>query len=338
MKVTTIGLDLAKNVFQVHGVNARGKVMVRRQLKRNQMREYFAKLPPCRVGLEACGGAHYWGRELLKLGHEVKVMSPQFVKPYVKSGKSDKNDAEAICEAVTRPTMRFVALKGVEHQDLQTLHRVRQRLIESRTALVNQIRGLLLEYGIPIEKRITKVRARLPEILEDAANGLTDATRALFADLAEELRGLDQRTAICDKRLARAHAANPLCQKLAQVEGVGPVTATAFFAAVGDARHFKNGRQCAAFLGLVPRQHSSGGRERLLGISKRGDKYLRTLLIHGARAVLIRAPTKTDPRSRWINAVKDRRGHNIAAVALANKNARILWALMVGQEEYWRAA
>ena len=337
MKVTTVGLDLAKNVFQVHGVNARGKAVMRRQLKRAQVREYFANLAPCLVGMEACGGSHYWGRELTKLGHTVKLMAAQFVKPYVKGGKNDRNDAEAICEAVGRPNMAFVAIKGVEHQDLQGLHRIRQRLIQERTALVNQTRGLLAEYGIVIAQRVNQVRRALPVILEDGDNGLSGFGRELFADLYEQLVASDQRVEAYDQRIARAHRANPLCLKLAQVEGVGPVTATAFVAAVGDARQFANGRQCSASLGLVPRQHSSGGKTVLLGISKRGDRYLRTLLIHGARAVLKGSAKKTDARSCWLNAVRERRGHNVAAVALANKNARILWALTVGQEAYRRA-
>lgn len=338
MKITTIGLDLAKNVFQVHGVDAHGKVVVRKKLRRGQVREYFAKLPPCLVGMEACGGAHYWARELTKLGHTVKLMSPQFVKPYVKSNKNDANDAEAICEAVARPNMRFVPAKGIEHQDLQAVHRIRQRLIEERTSLVNQIRGLLAEYGIVIGKGITQARVGLPVILEDGENGLTGCGRELFNALREELIDVDERIAAFDKRIAAVHAANPLSQKLAKVEGVGAMTATAFLAAVVDAKQFANGRQCAAWGGLVPRQDSSGGKTVLLGISKRGDRYLRTLLIHGARAVLRTSGEKTDARSQWLNGVEARRGHNVAAVALANKNARILWALAAGDEAYRVAA
>jgi len=337
-KVATVGLDLAKNVFQVHGVDGHGKVVVRRQLRRAQVREYFAKLPPCLVGMEACGGAHYWARELTALGHTVKLMSPQFVKPYVKSNKNDANDAEGICEAVARPTMRFVPAKGVEHQDLQAVHRIRQRLIEERGALVNQIRGLLAEYGIVLGQGIHQVRAGLPVILEDGANGLTGYGRELFNALRDELRATDERIAGFDQRIAAVHAAHPLSQKLAQVEGVGPMSATAFLAAVVDAKQFANGRQCAAWMGLVPRQASSGGKTVLLGISKRGDRYLRTLLIHGARAVLRASEKKTDARSRWLNGVQARRGHNVAAVALANKNARILWALAAGEEAYRVAA
>jgi transposase len=337
-KVTTVGLDLAKNVFQVHGVDKQGKTIVRRKLRRGQVREYFAKLPPCLVGMEACGGAHYWARELSALGHTVKLMSPQFVKPYVKSNKNDANDAEGICEAVARPTMRFVAIKGIEHQDLQAVHRIRQRLIEERTAVVNQVRGLLAEYGIVIGKGINQVRAGLPVILEDGENDLTGFARELFNALREELIAVDERIAGFDRRIAAVHAANSLSQKLAEVEGVGPMTATAFLAAVVDAKQFANGRQCAAWIGLVPRQDSSGGKTVLLGISKRGNCYLRTLLIHGARSVLRASGNKTDGRSRWLNGVEARRGHNVAAVALANKNARILWALAAGEETYRVAA
>jgi transposase len=234
--------------------------------------------------------------------------------------------------------MRFVPAKGIEHQDLQAVHRIRQRLIEERTALVNQIRGLLAEYGIVMGKGINQARAGLPVILEDGENGLTGYGRELFNALREELIEVDERIAGFDKRIAAVHAANPLSQKLAEVEGVGPMTATAFLAAVVDARQFANGRQCAAWVGLVSRQDSSGGKTVLLGITKRGDRYLRTLLIHGARAVLQRSGEKTDARSRWLNGVEARRGHNVAAVALANKNARILWALAAAQEPYRKAA
>ena len=242
------------------GVDAHGKVVVREAAAARTGAGVLAKLPPCVIGMEACGSAHYWARELMKLGHTVKLMAPQFVKPFAKSGKNDRNDAEGICEAVARPNMRFVAIKGVEHQDLQAVHRVRQRLIEERTALANQIRGLLAEYGIVIPKGISQVRLAVPLILEDPDNGLTGLGRELFANLYEQLAALDEHVAEYDKRINRIHGANALSQKLARVEGVGPLIATTFLGAVVDAKQFRNGRQCGAWLSLVPRQHSSGER------------------------------------------------------------------------------
>ena len=339
MDITTLGIDLAKNVFQLHGVDENGAVALRKRLSRNKLLAFVANLPGCVIGLEACGGAHYWAREISKLGHEVRLMSPQYVKPYVKTNKNDYNDAEGICEAVARPNMHFVAVKNTEQQDLQAMHRVREGLMKDRTALVNQTRGLLAEYGIVVAQGVHKLRGELPLILEDAQNQLSARGRELFAELYERLVGLDARIGEADARLQRVFEDNELCRRLAQVEGVGVLTATALVAAVGDAKVFKNGRQMAAWLGLVPRQHSSGeNKERLLGISKRGDRYLRMLLVHGARSVVYRADNKEDARSRWVSQVKARRGVNRACVALANKNARILWALMAHEEGYRQVA
>lgn len=321
MNVTTLGIDLAKNVFQLHGVNRHGKTALTKRVTRAKLRETVATIPRCLIGMEACAGSHYWARELGKLGHTVKLMAPQFVKPYVKSNKNDARDAEAICEAVSRPHMRFVSVKAVEQQDIQAVHR---------------IRGLLAEYGLIIPLKRNAVSQQLARILEDADNGLTAAARELVADLSEELQGLGHALDKYDAKIERLFKANPVCRRLAQVEGVGPVTATALVAA-GDAKAFQNGRQMAAWLGLVPRQYGSGGKNVLLGISKRGDTYLRTLLIHGARAAVAAAKRKQDARSRWINTLAARRGANIAAVALANKNARILWALMARGEAYRKA-
>lgn len=337
MNVTTLGIDLAKNVFQLHGVNRHGKTVLAKKITRARLRETVANLPPCLIGMEACASSHYWGRELEKLGHAVRLIAPQFVKPYVKSNKNDAADAEAICEAVARPGMRFVPAKTVAQQDIQAVHRIRERRVKERTALLNQIRGLLAEYGLVIPLKRNAVSQALPRILEDADNGLTALAREFVADLYEELRSLGHAVGAYDAKIERLFKANPVCQRLAQVEGVGPVTATALVAA-GDAKAFQNGRQMAAWLGLVPRQHSSGGKQTLLGISKRGDTYLRTLLIHGARSAVAAAKRKSDARSRWINAIAARRGANVAAVALANKNARVLWALMARGEEYRTAA
>jgi transposase len=326
MKFTAIGLDIAKNVFHVYGITEAGEI-VKKALRRKQVLEYFAQVEPGVVGLESCGSAHFWARELAKLGHEAKLINPRLVKPYVKGNKNDFNDAEAIFEAVTRPNMRFVAVKTVEQQDLQVLHRIRQSLVASRTALVNQIRGLLSEYGIVIGKGINQVRKSLPEILEDGENGLTALGRELFAERYDQLKELDRQISEQDQRIERLAQQNALSRRLIEIPGIGPVTATAVAADIGEGKPYRNGRDYAASLGIVPRQHSSGGKSQLLGISKRGNRYLRTLLIHGARAVLNTLERKTDPLSRWLKALKQRRGANIAAVALANKNARIIWAL-----------
>jgi transposase len=334
MNVTTIGLDIAKNVFQVHGVDGKGKVVVRRSLKRGQVLAFFANLEACVIGLEACAGAHYWARELEKLGHTVRLISPQFVKPYVKGNKNDKNDAEAICEAVGRPNMRFVPVKSTESQDILALHRVRSGLVKERTARANRLRGLLGEYGIVIGQGLAQVRKRLPEILEDAENGLSGLARELFADLHRQILALDREVAAYGVKLQGLYQASEPCRKIGRMPGVGPITATAAVALLGDGRAFESGRQVAAWVGLVPRQDSSGGKPKLLGISKRGDTYLRTLLIHGARSVVKTAAKKTDAQSRWINDLVKRRNKNIAAVAVANKNARAIWALLRQGEDY----
>jgi transposase len=338
MKITTIGLDIAKQVFQIHAADGEGRVVLRKRLRRNQLAAFFANLPPCVVGLEACCGAHYWVRVLNRCGHSIRLIAPQFVKPYVKSNKNDANDAEAICEAVSRPQMRFVAAKSVEQQDIQSLHRVRSRLIGSRTQLGNQIRGLLTEYGIVLPQHFSQLRRELPRVLEDATNELTALTRRLISSLYDELLSLEEKIAALDEQIVVIHRASEPCQRIAAVEGIGPLTATALVAAISDGKAFKNGRQFAAWLGLVPKQHSSGGKTRLLGISKRGDTYLRTLLIHGARSVVYRAGRKTDPRSLWIADKQRRLGTSKACVAVANKNARIVWSLIAHEVPYRRAA
>ena len=334
MPVVRIGLDLAKYVFEVHGVDEHDKAVLRKRLRRDAVSSFFANLPKCLIGMEASNGAHYWARTLKALGHEVRLISPQFVKPYVKSNKNDQNDAEAICEAVSRPSMRFVPPKSVDQLAMQAVHRIRQRLIGDRVRLVNQIRGLLSEHGIVIARDITQLRKRLAEIIGDYAEGLSELLRSLMRELHAELIELDARIRTFDLRLREIFHNSEQCQRLGKIEGVGPVTATALVAAVGDRSSFKNGREFAAWLGLVPKQQSSGGRQRLFGISKRGDRYLRTLLIHGARAALARAAGKHDPRSLWLSKLRLRRHPNVAAVALANKNARIIWAMLSGNEDY----
>ena len=271
---------------RVHGVDEQGKAVLRKQLRRNQVAAFFANLPPCLVGMEACGSAHHWARKIEQLGHTVKLMAPQFVKPYVKTNKNDAADAEAICEAVSRPQMRFVPIKNAEQQAVLALHRARQAFVKARTAQANQIRGLLGEYGIIFPQGISHITKRLPAILEDGENELPGSFRALLARLGEHLKELDRQVGELEVQIHHWHRENEASRKLEQVPGIGPITASALVATIGDANSFKNGRQLAAWLGLVPRQHSSGGKSLLLGISKRGDSYLRTLLIHGARAVI----------------------------------------------------
>ncbi|MEJ2646067.1 MAG: IS110 family transposase [Gammaproteobacteria bacterium] len=335
-QIRRIGVDLAKNVFQVHGVDSHDRVVMRRALSRAKLRESFAQLPPCRVGMEACGSAHHWAREFERLGHTVRLMAPQFVSPYRKNDKNDGNDAEAICEALGRPNMRFVPIKDAEQQALLCMHRARALLVAERTALVNQIRGLLSEYGIVVGQGVSRLRRSLPEVLEDADNGLPTLAREVFAERYSHLQGLDGRIETYDRRLSALAQQMAPARRLMQVPGVGPLTATAVVATVGDARVFRNGRQFAAWLGLVPRQHSSAGKTRLGRITKRGDAYLRTLLVHGARSVLCRPGE--DPRRRWGQALVQRRGFNKAAVALAAKQARLLWALLAHQDDYRPAA
>ena len=334
MQVVRIGLDLAKYVFEVHGVDGQGNGVIRKTLRRGSVSAFFANLPPCLVGMEASNGAHYWARVLTDLGHKVRLISPQFVAPYVKSNKNDRNDAEAICEAVGRPTMRFVPPKSPEQLAVQALHRIRQRLVRSRTKLVNQIRGILAEHGIVIARDIWRLRRALAEITGDARDDLTMLVRVLIIEAQAELIELDRRIASCDRRIRELYRTSELCQKLGEIEGVGPVTATALVAAVGDRSCFKNGRQFAAWLGLVPKQRSTGGRSRLFGISKRGDRYLRTLMIHGARAALGKVGGKQDPRSLWLGKLRQRRHPNVAAVALATKNARIVWSMLSNDAAY----
>src|SRR5215204_2557558 len=290
MDITTVGLDVAKPVFQVHGVDAHGKVVERKQLRRKEVVAYFTQLPPCAIGMEACSSGHYWARRLHGLGHQVKLMAPQFVRPYVKTNKNDARDAEAICEAVTRPSMRFVPIKTAEQQAVLALHRARQGFVKARTAQANQLRSLLTEFGIVV-----------PEV---------------------------------EQQIIQWHKNEERSRKLEKVPGIGPITASALVATIGDATAFRHGCQLAAWVGLVARQYSTGGKTRLHGISKRGDIYLRTLLIHGARSVLRVATRHTDPTATWLKDLQARRKANIAAVVLANKHARVVWALLAHDRDY----
>jgi transposase len=333
-KMSVLGIDIAKLVFHVVGMDDTGHVMLRKRIARSELRHFIAQLPPLRMGMEACGSAHDWARRFRAHGHDVKLIAPQFVKAYVKSPKNDARDAEAICEAVTRPTMRVVPIKQLEQQDLQALHRVRERLIKARTALVNEIRGLMSEYGIILPQGITKFRTLVVSKLEAEQAMLTPLSREIFWQLYDEFLAWEKRLAYYDEKLTAIGQAHPECQRLQTIPGIGPVTATALIAAISHATQFKNGRQLAAWLGLVPREHSTGGKARLLGISKRGNIYLRKLFVHGARATLRWVATMHDDRSRWLRALIARRGKNRAAVALANKNARIAWALLAHNQEY----
>lgn len=334
MHSPVVGIDLAKNVFQVHGVDEYGKVVIKRQLKRDQLVTFFANMSPRLIGMEACGGAHFWARKLQALGHTVRLMAPQFVKPYVKTNKTDAADAEAICEAVARPNMRFVPPKSGEQQAVLALHRARQSFVVARTAQANQIRGLLAEYGLVLPAGLSKVLADARRVTEDASNDLPGTFRQLIGRLLDHLDELNRQVGELEVQIQLVHRQSEASRKLEKIPGIGPITASALVATIGDAKNFNSGRQLAAWLGLVPAQSSSGGKTNLLGISKRGDTYLRTLLIHGARAALRAFSARPDPTAGWLGRLLARRHFNVAAVALANKNARIVWALLSRGRDY----
>lgn len=338
MEITRIALDLAKQVIQVHAVDRSGRKVMGKALKRHRVLPFFRDLPPCEVGMEACSSAHHWARQLQAMGHRVRLLPPQYVKPFVLGQKNDANDAAAICAAMARPDIPAVAVKTVAQQDSQALHRVRSARVTERTAIINQIRGLLAEYGIVVATGPETLRKAIPLLLEDAENGLSFEFRTLLRVLYEDLAALDTRIKQLTQMVEQQVRQDEKALRLMGIPGVGPLTASAIVTAVGDASQFRNGRQMAAFLGLTPRQHSSGGKTRLLGIHKRGDSYVRGLLVHGARAVLRMATNKTDAHSRWLMGLAARRHKNIATVAQANKTARIIWALLTRQETYRSAA
>ena len=331
---SVLGIDIAKNIFQLHGVDSSGKRILKQRIEREKLSAYVANLPLSTIAMESCGGANYWARVFQRQGHTVKLVSPQFVKPFVKTNKNDANDAEAIVEAVSRPSMHFVPVKQVEQQDIQSLHRVRSRLVKNRTALINEIRGLNLEYGIAIPQGALKVKSHLRSIIDDKGNELTIASRELIQELYDELVDLEERLKKIEKKIKLICKENDQCQRLLSIPGIGELTATAIVAAVPNANEFKNGRHMAAWLGLVPRQSSSGNKQILLGISKRGDRYLRTLLIHGARAALCRCKNTNNKYGEWLAHKKESLSLNKAAVALANKNARIIWSLLKTGDEF----
>lgn len=336
MKISRVGVDLAKSVFQLHGVDSRGKAIWKRQLPRDKWLGVLVETvePGTEIGMEACAGAHHWARLLIAKGFRVKIIPPQFVTPFVKSNKNDANDAAAICEAMVRPNMHPVKVKTVEQQDLQAIHRIREEVKTHRVAKSNQIRGLAAEYGLVAPKQLSALRVAITDWLEDASNGLTDVFRQLLYGLHEDLMILDQRMAILDQEIAEIAKNHPTAKRLQQLRGIGPLIATALVATIGDGRQYRRGRDMAAALGLTPRQHSSGGKDRLLGISKRGDAYLRCLMVHGARSAIRAMSGKDDRLSRWIHGLQARRHKNVVAVAMANKLARIAWVIMAKGEDY----
>jgi transposase len=333
MEATTIGIDLAKSIFHLVGMSQTGKVVWRKALTRARLLEFLVQHQRAVVGMEACATAHYWAREIQKLGHEVRLMNPSFVTPYRKSGKNDFNDAEAVCEALSRPTMRFVEVKSLAQQDLQSLHRVRRLVMKQRTQTANQLRGLLAEYGLVVRRGVAALRREVAALSDDPQR-LTAVLRQLAAANLDILAVLEQQLKALDLRIAQACRADERCRRLAEVDGVGPLIATAMVAKVGNAQQLPNARALSAYLGLVPRQHSSGGKSVLLGISKHGDRYLRTLLIHGARAALRVAHRRRDQRSLWVSRLMLKSGPNVAAVALANKNARVIWKLLTSGQRF----
>jgi transposase len=330
MRIVRVGVDLAKDVFQLHGVDRDDKTVWQRKLNRNEwIKVLLEKIEPgCVIGMEACGGAHHWARLLESKGFVVKLIAPQFVKPYVKSNKNDVNDAEAICEAMSRPHMRFVNIKNVEQQDIQLTHRIRAELMDQRNAKSNQIRGLVSEYDLVAPREMCHLRSVIPCWLEELDNGLSDRFRRLLHGVWHDLLILDQRIKALDQEIEALAANDPVAKRLQQLRGVGPMIATALLATVGDASQFNNSRQMAASLGLTPKQMSSGGKSKLLGISKRGDSYVRSLLVHGARAMIQMAKHKEDHLSLWVMRISNNRHPNIAAVALANKTVRMAWAMI----------
>ena len=323
-KITTVGIDLAKNVFSLHGVDGNGRVVLQRTVTRAKLVELVASLPPCLIGMEASMGAHDWARRFAQFGHTARLMVSKFVAPYRKGGKNDGNDAAAICEAVSRPTMRFVPVKSAEQQALLSLQRVRQGFVEERTATINRIRGLLMEFGAVLPQRSVQVRRGAAQLAE----ALPVLARRAIEDLLAHLRTLDERIEEYDRQLEQLARSNDAARRLMTINGVGPLTALAMVSTVGAAHEFKSSRQFAAWLGLVPSQWSTGGKSRLGRITKRGDAYLRMLLVLGARVVLNTASRRDDRLSRWALALKARRGYYRAAVAIAAKNARIAWALL----------
>lgn len=337
MKIATLGIDIGKTWFHVVGLNGNGKPVFRKKLRRSKLMEFVATCQPCSIGMEACSGSQYLARRFIEFRHDVKLMAPRFVKAYLKSNKNDFNDAEAIAEAVQRPTMRFVAIRSVEQVDMQAIHRVREQLIGDRTATINQMRAFLLEYGITVPVGGANLMKRLPQILEDAENGLSCVMRALLNQMQMRLWHIQEEVDALTGQIKAIAASDPRCQQLCTIPGIGPIVSTALVAAVGNGAQFHRSRDMAAWIGLVPRQYSTGGRTRLLGISKRGNRYLRRLLIHGARSVIYNVDRRPHRFGTWLTQLESRAHANVVAVSLANKLARIAWAVLRRNEPY-RAA
>lgn len=334
MTLHMLGIDIAKNTFQLHGADSAGREVFKKRLPRHKLAAFIANLSACTIVMESCGGANYWARVFQGSGHTVKLISPQFVKPFVKTNKNDANDALAIVEAASRPSMNFVPIKQVEQQDIQSIHRIRTRIVKNRTALINEIRGLCQEYGVIVAPGAARAKSSLCIIISDSENELTPSSRESMQDLYDELIWIEARLKRLDVKIRQLCRLDENCKRILKVPGVGVLTATAIVAAVPNPGEFRNGRHMSAWLGLVPRQSSSGDKQVLLGISKRGDRYLRTLLIHGARAVLSHHKDAANDYSRWVAKKKSTLNHNKAAVALANKNARIIWSMLNTGEEF----
>lgn len=334
MQVTAIGIDLAKNLFQLHGVNAEGQVVLRKRLRRAAVLPFFANLAPCLIGMEASAGAHHWARELRALGHDVKLMAPSYVKPYVKRGKNDAVDAEANCEAVTRPNMRFVPIKSAGQQSVLMLHRARELLIRQQTMLVNALRAHLAEFGIVVPQGIARIGPLVAIVRDENDDRIPSLARAALTTIVDQLRDLRSGIADLEAEIVAWHRADPTSCRLATIPGIGPITASAIAATVSDPSYFRSGRQLAAWLGLTPRQHSSGGKERLGRISKQGDRYIRWLLVMGALSVIRYARTKAAADSQWINQLLSRRSARVVSVAIANKMARVIWAILAREQAY----
>jgi transposase len=335
MNISTLGIDIAKNVFQLHGVDATGKAVLKKRISRDKLASTIANIPSCIIVMESCGGSNYWARVFQRSGHTVKLISPQFVKPFVKTNKNDANDAEAIVEAASRPSMNFVPIKNIEQQDIQSVHRVRTRVVKNRTALINEIRGLNLEYGVAIPVGAAKVKKCLCDIIADHENELTPASRETMQTLYIELIEIEERLKNIERKIKLICKDNEACMRMLKIPGVGELTATAIIASVSNSGEFKNGRHMSAWLGLVPRQSSSGDKQFLLGISQRGDRYLRTLLIHGARSALAHSKSTETDYGRWLIKKRTTLSFNKAAVAVANKNARIIWSLLETGNEFY---